>query len=392
MSVAIRTAVRIQDQDDAPTLGAGQDGYALTWDNASGAFVATALFSGGLLATGATTGATAQAQAFTNGIIGPSWKPSADSTTALQLQNAAGTAVVTVDTTNNRLSLPFGVVYSGSSQLVRFDAVNANIFLGASGNASVSGTNNTGIGEIALASLTSGVNNFGSGYGALYSNSTGSNNYALGVMAMAYATNPSCVVAVGNYSGQYATGGNSVFIGYMAGYYETGRQRLYIDSFYRTDEATGRISSLLYGEFDSAVASQLLRVNGVLQPLMTDGVTAAVTNVLVVGHNSSGVPSVGFGSGQLFTLKSSTTTDQNAAAVKVLWNDATHATRKADLVLTAYDTAEREGLRIRGDGSGPAIGFYGVAPIARAILATGGGASVDDVITALQNLGLVKQS
>jgi len=71
MSVAIRTAVRIQDQDDAPSLGAGQDGYALTWDNASGAFVATALFSGGLLATGATTGATSQAQAFTNGIIIP---------------------------------------------------------------------------------------------------------------------------------------------------------------------------------------------------------------------------------------------------------------------------------------------------------------------------------
>lgn len=38
------------------------------------------------------------------------------------------------------------------------------------------------------------------------------------------------------------------------------------------------------------------------------------------------------------------------------------------------------------------IGFYGVTPIAQAVLATGGSASVDDVITALQNLGLVKQS
>lgn len=105
MSVAIRTATRIQDQDDAPSLGAGQDGYALTWDNASGAFVATALFSGGLLATGATTGATSQAQTFTNGIIGPTWKPAADSTTALQLQNAAGTSVLNVDTTNGRVGI-----------------------------------------------------------------------------------------------------------------------------------------------------------------------------------------------------------------------------------------------------------------------------------------------
>lgn len=38
------------------------------------------------------------------------------------------------------------------------------------------------------------------------------------------------------------------------------------------------------------------------------------------------------------------------------------------------------------------VGFYGVAPIAQAVLATGTGASVDNVITALQNLGLVKQS
>lgn len=38
------------------------------------------------------------------------------------------------------------------------------------------------------------------------------------------------------------------------------------------------------------------------------------------------------------------------------------------------------------------IGFYGVTPIARAVLATGAGATVDNVITALQNLGLVKQS
>lgn len=41
---------------------------------------------------------------------------------------------------------------------------------------------------------------------------------------------------------------------------------------------------------------------------------------------------------------------------------------------------------------GNKLGFYGVAPIARAILATGAGHTVDDIIIALQNLGLVKQS
>lgn len=39
------------------------------------------------------------------GIITPNWRPASDSTTALQLQNAAGTAVVTVDTTNRRVGI-----------------------------------------------------------------------------------------------------------------------------------------------------------------------------------------------------------------------------------------------------------------------------------------------
>jgi hypothetical protein len=38
------------------------------------------------------------------------------------------------------------------------------------------------------------------------------------------------------------------------------------------------------------------------------------------------------------------------------------------------------------------IGLYGVTPVARQVLATGAGATVDNVITALQNLGAVKQS
>jgi hypothetical protein len=81
--------------DDIPTLDHGAKLTGLTDDD----------HTQYLLATGARTGASAQAQTFTNGIIGPSWKPASNSTTALQLQNASGTAIVTVDTTNNALKL-----------------------------------------------------------------------------------------------------------------------------------------------------------------------------------------------------------------------------------------------------------------------------------------------
>lgn len=45
------------------------------------------------------------AQTFSNALVAPGMKPTSDSTTAIQLQNAAGAATVTVDTTNARLGI-----------------------------------------------------------------------------------------------------------------------------------------------------------------------------------------------------------------------------------------------------------------------------------------------
>ncbi len=49
-------------------------------------------------------------------------------------------------------------------------------------------------------------------------------------------------------------------------------------------------------------------------------------------------------------------------------------------------------LRFVPNVAGGRIGFYNVTPVTRQILATGAGHTVDAVITALQNLGLVKQT
>lgn len=45
-----------------------------------------------------------------------------------------------------------------------------------------------------------------------------------------------------------------------------------------------------------------------------------------------------------------------------------------------------------GGASGQKIGFYGVAPVVQPLLATGAAHTVDDVITAMQTLGLARQS
>lgn len=54
-----------------------------------------------------------------------------------------------------------------------------------------------------------------------------------------------------------------------------------------------------------------------------------------------------------------------AARMEWLWDDATHASRKADLIFSAWDTAQREGMRIRGMGSEAGLSSYGGTPVVR---------------------------
>jgi hypothetical protein len=96
------------------------------------------------------------------------------------------------------------------------------------------------------------------------------------------------------------------------------------------------------------------------------------------------------------------------AKMASVWFDNTDASRKADLVLSAFDTVEREGIRIRGAGAAAAIGLYGIAtPVVRATTAgasaafvqnsgnavndasTIGGYTLLQVVQALQNIGVL---
>lgn len=341
MAIAIRTITRLQDADDFGSApGAGNDGNALTWDNDAGQFVLAAAGGGGvtdhglltgladddhsqyLLATGARTGASGQAQTFTNGIIGPTWKPAADSTTALQVQAAAGTpAIITINTVNNAVGL-------GTT------APAANGGWGAGPRQSL----------IHIHDSTTNLPNLRfTSTGADFTFACDNTNaylYLQNAGSIRFSTNGTPRMAVLN-DGKLGLGGVNAIVSPL---------------------------SLLHAELGSAA-------------------TATVTNVLTIGHNSTGTAANGFGAGQAFTLATSTTADQSAARIQVLWNDATHASRKADLVLTAYDSGgEREGIRIRGDGSGPAIGFFGAAPAARP---TGVAVSAAGIHAALVTLGLI---
>ncbi|MDD4050216.1 MAG: hypothetical protein PHX47_04405 [Candidatus ainarchaeum sp.] len=66
-------------------------------------------------------------------------------------------------------------------------------------------------------------------------------------------------------SGQFSSGSGNIFIGSFTGYSETGSNKLFIDydpsGNARTDEATARKESMIYGVFNATVASQSITFN-----------------------------------------------------------------------------------------------------------------------------------
>lgn len=133
--------------------------------------------------------------------------------------------------------------------------------------------------------------------------------------------------------------------------------------------------------------------DGALSFYNADSTTNAVVNHLRLRRNSTGTAASGFGLGIIAELESSTTDAQSAGRLSFEWVTATHASRASRGKLTAfYTTTEQAAMTWDGDTGGLRLGFYDVTPVARQVLATGAGATVDNVITALQNLGLVKQS
>jgi hypothetical protein len=267
MALATPTVTRIQDLHDAPTLGAGQNGYALTWNNATSAFVATALFTGGLLATGATTGATSQAQTFTIGLALP--ETTTDATGIVLKSNYRwlhdyyqSTGAIPTIGMNVFLGKEAGNFTMGAGNSIAQEG-SRNVGIGYSSlNHNTLGHLNTGVGWEAILGNTTGWGNAGFGACALCYNQTGCENTGIGVDAMMNKTAGDKNTAVGFRSlFNNLTGGRNIALGYNAGYYETGSDALYIDAYNRVDTAGDKAGAIVYGTIASDATAQRLRFN-----------------------------------------------------------------------------------------------------------------------------------
>lgn len=92
---------------------------------------------------------------------------------------------------------------------------------------------------------------------------------------------------------------------------------------------------------------------------ITDAGTTNTVSPVVLAHDSSGTPAVGFGVFAPIKLKSSTTSGQDASMVVTSWATATHASRKARVTHYVYDTSAREAFREEASGSAAMVGFLG---------------------------------
>jgi hypothetical protein len=183
----------------------------------------------------------------------------------------------------------------------------------------------TAIGSHSMEVATNAINNTAVGYLSLGYMTTGSYNTGLGDHAGSKLTTAQYSTMVGSYAGWQTTGGlntmigayagynnltgsGNIFLGQKAGYYETGSNRLIIDTIPRASEADARVKALIYGFFDGTVAGQYVKINGRLEVTGTE-------NSYVAGN-------VGIGTTSPTTALEIGTTASAGNYVKVLGSNA----------------------------------------------------------------------
>ena len=166
------------------------------------------------------------------------------------------------------------------------------------------GNQNTAVGESTLTLLTSTSQNTAVGSNALYP-CTGSQNTAVGMQALGAATSADNNTAIGYQSGNNSTSGDAnIFIGNGAGYYNTTvSNQLFIDNQSRSNYTQNQTQGLIYGTFNAAVASQVLRVNAFFGINMAPNAMFDLTQVVA----TSGSPTAFMVSGGAHTTLTAST-------------------------------------------------------------------------------------
>ena len=242
-----------------------------------------------------------------NGIVGPTWRPASDSTTALKVQNAAGTAdILTVDTTGRRLNIN-SATSNAALTIQPYSADDSNVYLRNSSGTLV-GAIVTGASSVSFSGQGSADFQFvtASGKGFIF-------KQIAGIIAFRDYQ---------DYEAARATDAEWAFNNNGNPSFDVRIRSATLSHLFFADGSADRIG------VGASSPDSIFHVQ------LDDAATNSVSQLLTLSHNTSGTAAAGYGSRVLWELESSTTADQSAAALDVAWTNATHATRTAKAALS----------------------------------------------------------
>lgn len=316
-----------------------------------------------LLATGSRAGASAAPQTFTNGIVGPSWKPASNSITAAQIQNAAGTAILNIDTTNGRLGInnsapagPLDASGAGASTIER-TSTTVNTSLSAM-QIGIGGSVGHGTGGPALlfyANNSTPAKGFIGRLSAAWENSTAGSE--AGAVTISTRLNSADTNA--------ATERLRITSAGLVGLSTAGPTAWLDIPASTADQASLRMRS---ATVDPTVINdgEIWRNGGFNAFAVIAGTTANV-DFLTLNRSNASSTGNGFGAGIHVKLKSNTVVGESAGKLTYWWAVASNSVRASySQWSTFYTTTENPSITIGSNSSGALLGFYNVTtPIAK---------------------------
>lgn len=179
------------------------------------------------------------------------------------------------------------------------------------------------------------------------------------------------------------------FLGESGSRISIGDDKLIMATGTTDDAFLGRAAaaSWRYGDVDAA--------SPVAQALSVQSVVAGTSNTAGVNWTRDASRGTGTGAGGSHIWRvapaGSSGTSQNALVASMTL-DSTHTLTLAEAFNFALGTTTGTKIGTVGGGSGQKLAFLGSTPVVQQVLATGAGATVDNVITFLQTIGLCRQS
>lgn len=280
---------------------AGQDGFAITWDNAGGEYVLAAAGGSSTKIEDGDGDTYVDVEASADVDTVNFGSPATTTTIGFKFISDTGgtpTEVLQIDGDGNLLrnNLYQYLYTTGNSVFIGTNNAHSGVTSGAlnsvfigngSGEDITDGDYNTLIGALSGKNVRTGESNACLGYSSGLSMGTGS-SYCTYIGSRAGRNNASSYTTALGYEAGYTGDGNySLYLGHCSGYYNTVSNQIIIDTIQRADAATELTDSPIVGTTNATKSSQTLQFNAVTT--VSNDITG---NIFIVDDGSTDILTV----------------------------------------------------------------------------------------------------